>query len=193
VRAAQAKLAAMDAAADWSTRANALTLARVLLAPAVAAAVLTRTPVAAAMLFFIAVATDLADGWVARRYGEETSFGGFADHAADAAFVVTSTGALAHTGVLPAPLPWLIAVAFIQYALDSRALSASGLYPTRLGRWNGIAYFGIAALPIVRDALALEWPGPTLLTSLGWALIGSTLVSMLDRLRLWLRRTSATR
>jgi len=178
------KVASMDTGAHWSTRANALTLARLLLAPALASAVLSGTPGIAAALFFLAVGTDFADGWVARRYREESPFGGFADHAADAAFVVTATAALARIGVLPAVLPWLIAAAFVQYALDSRALSTSGLFPSRLGRWNGIAYYVIAAIPIVRDAFALGWPGQALLAALAWALIASTIVSMLDRLRL---------
>jgi phosphatidylglycerophosphate synthase len=173
----------MDTAAAWSTRANALTLVRVLLAPALAAAVLARSPVAGAVIFFLAVGTDLADGWLARRYGEATPFGGFADHAADAAFVVTATAALARTGVLPAALPWLIAAAFAQYALDSRALATSGLVPSQLGRWNGIAYYAISAVPIVRDALGIGWPGSGLVRALGWVLIASTVVSMLDRLR----------
>ena len=174
----------MDVGAHWSTRANALTLARLLLAPALAAAVLSGAPVIAAALFFLAVGTDIADGWVARRYREESPFGGFADHAADATFVVTATAALARIDVLPGMLPWLIAAAFIQYALDSRVLSASGLFSSRLGRWNGIAYYVIAAIPIVRDALALTWPGPSLLNALAWALIASTIASMVDRLRL---------
>ena len=173
----------MDAAAHWSTRANALTLVRLLLAPAFGAAVLSGAPIAATAVFFLAVGTDLADGWVARRYGEQTPFGGFADHAVDAAFVVTGSAALAKVGALPAPLPWMIAIAFAQYALDSRALEASGLVASRLGRWNGIAYYVIVAVPTVRDALALGWPGPGLVRALGWALIASTLVSMLDRLR----------
>jgi phosphatidylglycerophosphate synthase len=180
----------MNAAAQWSTRANALTLARLLLAPAWVAALLSRAPVAAAALFFTAVATDLADGWVARRYREETPLGGFADHATDAAFVASGTAALAHLGVLPAPLPWLIAAAFVQYALDSRTLSGSGLFPSQLGRWNGIAYYVIAAIPIVRDALGLDWPAPVLVMALGWALVASTLVSMTDRLRVWLQARS---
>jgi CDP-diacylglycerol--glycerol-3-phosphate 3-phosphatidyltransferase len=176
-------MTAMDTAAAWSTRANALTLVRLLLAPALAAAVLSSAPGAAAVIFFVAVGTDFADGWLARRYGEATPFGGFADHAADAAFVVTATAALARTGVLPVGLPWLIAAAFAQYALDSRALAASGLFPSQLGRWNGIAYYVIAAIPIVRDALALGWPGAGLVRALAWALIASTVVSMFDRLR----------
>ena len=88
----------------------------------------------------------------------------------------------------PASTPgWHVAwhgTAFVQYALDSRALSTSGLFPSRLGRWNGIAYYVIAAIPIVRDAFALGWPGQALLAALAWALIASTIVSMLDRLRL---------
>jgi phosphatidylglycerophosphate synthase len=181
----------MDVGAHWSTRANALTLARLLLAPALAAAVLSGAPAIAAALFFLAVGTDFADGWVARRYREESPFGGFADHAADATFVVTATAALARIGVLPGVLPWLIAAAFIQYALDSRVLSASGLFPSRLGRWNGIAYYVIAAIPIVRDALALGWPGPGPVMALGWVLVVSTLVSMLDRLLTWWRALRA--
>jgi phosphatidylglycerophosphate synthase len=172
----------MHTAADWSTRANALTLVRLLLAPALAAALLAETPILAAALFFLAVGTDIADGWVARRYGEETAFGGFADHAADATFVITATAALARIGVLPALLPWLIAAAFIQYALDSRVLSSSGLVASWLGRWNGIAYYVIAAIPIVRDALGLSWPGPALVSGLGWGLVATTMLSMLDRL-----------
>ena len=177
----------MDAAAAWTTWANALTLTRLLLAPAVAAAVLHGAPGFAAALFFAGVGTDLADGWVARRYGEATSFGAFADHAVDAAFVATGAAALAWSGVLPAWLPWLIGAAFAQYALDSRALAASGLVPSRLGRWNGIAYYVIVAVPLVRDALALAWPGAELVMALGWALVASTLASMIDRLRMLTR------
>jgi phosphatidylglycerophosphate synthase len=178
----------MQAAAAWTTRANALTLARLALVPALAAAVLHGAPGLAAALFFAAVATDFADGWVARRYGEATPFGAFADHATDAALVVSGTAALAWSGVLPAWLAPLIAAAFAQYALDSRAIAASGLEPSRLGRWNGIAYYAIVAVPLVRDALGLDWPGADLVMGLGWALVASTLVSMLDRLRMLIRR-----
>jgi phosphatidylglycerophosphate synthase len=124
---------------------------------------------------------------VARRYGEATAVGAFADHAADATLAVTATAALAWSGVLPSWLPWLIAAAFAQYALDSRAIAASGLVPSRLGRWNGIAYYVIVAVPLVRDALGLRWPGAEFVMALGWSLVASTLVSMIDRLRMLAR------
>ena len=173
----------MNGVTTWSTWANALTLLRLLLAPVLALAVLHGESVAAAAILSLAVATDLADGWLARRYGEVTALGGLADHAADAAFVTAGAAALAFAGQLPAPLPWLIALAFAQYALDSRTVVAAGLRPSRLGRWNGIAYYAIVGLPIVRDALGSGWPGAQEVRGIGWLLVVTTLASMLDRAR----------
>ncbi len=174
--------------ARLATRANALTLLRLLLAPLLVAAVLRGEPAVATALFFLAVATDFADGWVARRYGEVTPFGGFADHAVDATFVTAGTAALACNGVVPAILPALIALAFTQYALDSRVLASSGLVASQLGRWNGLAYYVLLATPLIRDTLALSWPSPALVRVLGWTLVVSTLLSMIDRLRLLAKR-----
>ncbi len=178
----------MTPARRWLTRANALTLLRLACAPLLAAAVLHERPLVAALLFGTAVATDFADGWVARRFDEATPFGGLVDHAVDAAFVTLGTAALARVGALPGLLPLLIALAFLQYALDSRVLAARGLHPSPLGRANGIAYYVIVAVPIVRDALGLGWPGHGLVLALGWLLVASSLLSMLDRGRLLLRR-----
>ena len=165
------------------TRANGLTLLRLLLAPCLFAAISAGRPQLAAAIVGLAVASDFADGRVARRYGEDSPLGGLVDHAVDAAFVTTGAAALARLGVLPAPLPPLIALAFLQYAIDSRWLRAAGLAGSRLGRWNGIAYYAIVATPLLRDATGLGWPGAALLTALGWGLVASTLVSIGDRLR----------
>ena len=170
---------------SWVTRANGLTALRLLAAPVLFVAIDAERPALATVVFFVAVATDFADGWVARRYGEATPLGGLVDHAVDATFVTAGAAALACAGALPALLPPLIAVAFLQYALDSRRLAARHLRPRSLGRWNGIAYYVIVAVPIVRDTLGLSWPGAGLVAALGWALVASTLVSMADRLR-WL-------
>jgi hypothetical protein len=105
----------------------------------------------------------------------------------DAAFVTAGAAALGARGVLPPLLAPLIAIAFVQYALDSRLMQASGLRASPLGRWNGIAYYVIVAVPVVRDALGLAWPGPGLVRALGWGLVASTLLSISDRLRLLAR------
>lgn len=175
----------------WLTRANALSGLRLLLAAPLAACVLAGRPLLGTLVFFTAVATDFADGWIARRDGDASPMGGAFDHAVDAVFVSTGCAAWVAAGVLPGPLPALILLAFLQYALDSRVLAERGLRGSALGRVNGIAYYVIVAVPLVRDALGLSWPGPGLVLALGWALVATSALSMLDRLRLLLRRRAA--
>ncbi len=172
----------MQARGSWLTRANALTCFRLAAAPALVVAIRADAYWAATAVFSFAVASDVADGIVARRFDEQSGLGRLIDHAADAVFVTAGAATLAHARVLPALLPTLIAAAFLQYALDAKIAKASGPRPSTLGRWNGIAYYAIVAIPIVRDALGLAWPGPALVMALGWLLIGSTLVSMGDRM-----------
>jgi len=173
----------MTASGTIWTRATALTLSRLALAPAFAWSIVAAQPEIAALVFWLAVASDFADGWVARRYGEVSRIGGVIDHAVDAAFVSLGCSALAWQGILPVALAPLIFLAFLQYAADSKVFAAQGLRPSRLGRWNGIAYYVIAAVPVMRDALGLGWPGPALVMALGWLVVASTLLSMLDRFR----------
>ena len=162
------------------TAANGLTAARLALTAALVACVLAGAPLAGALVFALAVASDVADGRLARRRAEASPLGGLLDHGVDAAFVAAGSAALAAEGALPAALPPMIAAAFAQYALDSRG-APGGLRGSRLGRWNGVAYYVAVAVPLVRDALALGWPGPPLVLALGWALVGTTALSMLDR------------
>lgn len=173
-------------ASRWYTRANALSLLRLAMAPALATAIVAGRAEFATTLFALAVATDFADGAVARRYGESSPLGGLIDHAIDATFCVLGLAAHAAAGVVPWALPGLVAAAFAQYVLDSKSLAGRALRASRLGRWNGIAYFVAVAVPIVRDTLGWSWPGAELVWWLAAALVATTLVSMADRaLALW--------
>ena len=169
------------------TRANALTALRLVCGPLLVLALLDASPWTAAALFWLAVATDLLDGRVARRFGESSALGGFLDHLTDAAFVSLGLAALVLRGEAPALLPVLVALAFLQYALDSRVIQGSALVASALGRWNGIAYFVPIGTVVVRDALGLAWPGTALVLGLGWLLVVSTLLSMADRARALMR------
>ena len=173
----------------WVTRANLLSLARPVLAPWLAHAIASGSTATALLLFVGAVLTDLVDGRVARRYAEVSSLGGLIDHTSDALFVSIGLAALAHAGLVPWLLPIGVAAAFVQYAVDSRAIAGRPLRASSLGRWNGIAYFVLLGVPVVRDALGLAWPPPGLVLGLAWLLVASTLASMLDR-ALALRRES---
>lgn len=166
----------------WGTWANTLSLARLALVPALGAAILHGQPLAAGGLFALAAATDLADGRVARRRGEASPLGGLVDHAADATLCVVGLAAWAGRGELPVLLAPLVAAAFVQYVLDSRALAGRTLRTSALGRWNGIAYYVLVAVPIYRDALGLGGPGRGWILAAGWLLLASTAVSMAGRL-----------
>jgi phosphatidylglycerophosphate synthase len=167
------------------TRANALTLLRVLLAPALALAILEGEAAVATAIFWVAVATDVTDGRVARRRGEVSEHGRLIDHSADAAFVSIGVAALARVGALPHLLAPSIALAFVQYAVDSRGAGKREPRASRLGHWNGIAYYVVVATPIIRDTLALGWPDAALVMGFGWLLVVTTLASMASRLRVF--------
>ena len=167
----------------WLTRANGVTFLRLVMAPLLVIAIAAEEWGIATTIFALAVMSDLADGYLARRYAESSTLGGAIDHAVDAVFVIAGTAALGVGGVLPVLLSPLIAVAFLQYALDSRVGPARPLRPSSIGRWNGIAYYVVLAVPIVRDAFDLAWPGSELVMLAGWALVLSTGISILDRLR----------
>ncbi len=71
--------------------ANLLTLFRIAAIPVVVICFYSPLPHArpiAAILFAIAALTDLIDGWVARRYGQQSRFGEFLDPVADKLMVV---------------------------------------------------------------------------------------------------------
>jgi CDP-diacylglycerol--glycerol-3-phosphate 3-phosphatidyltransferase len=134
----------------------------------------------AAALFALAIATDLADGPLARARGTESALGRALDHGADFLFVNTGLATAASLGGVPWLLPLLVAVAFAQYVIDSYLLHrARELRMSALGRWNGILYF-VPLGGVILVGLGLEiLAAPTLW--LAWLLVVSTLVSIVDR------------
>ena len=174
---------AVGISGEWSTRANALSALRVALAALLVGSLFHGASGLAGWVFAAALITDLADGWVARRFREVSPLGGLIDHAADATFVTAGCAALAWQGQLPWSLPALIALAFFEYAGSAWRSPERRLRGSRVGRWNGIAYYGIVGIPVLRDALQLSVPGPQWLRVLGWGLVVSTLFSMGERRR----------
>ena len=140
----------------------------------------------AALVLAAAVVTDVLDGWIARRRGVPTAAGAVLDHAADCLFVTGGLAAGAARGAFPWILPVLVAAAFVQYVVDSywvhreRALRAS-----MLGRWNGMLYFApLTGDVLVRAGLGVIQP---VVTVLAWTLVGSTVISMGERLCMVMR------
>ena len=138
------------------------------------------------VLFWVAVITDFFDGRLARKMQQTSNFGGIADHGTDALFVTIGTAAAAASGHITSLLPVLIPLAFLQYAFDSRVLKGQPLVASALGRWNGIGYYVLLGVCIGMNALALDLQ--LILSAFAWALVATTLISMLDRARNYFAR-----
>ena len=181
----------------WPTLANAVSLARLALAaPLSVYAVFAQRWLLAAGVFVVAVASDLLDGFFARRRQTVSALGGVLDHSADACYVTVTLWAIAYAeaqqraDVIPGILPLFIALAFAQYLLDSKALAGKPLRSSLLGRANGIAYFALAGVVLFRNALELAWLPDYAIYWFGLLLVVSTLASMFDRLQALLKTSS---
>lgn len=162
--------------------ANGLSLLRILLAAPTAWCVIEGYWLGASLLLAAAIASDMADGPIARRRSQDSAAGGLLDHSCDALFVATVLFALAFTTGLPILLPILVVVSFVQYVLDSKALSGQQLRTNKLGRANGMAYFVLLLAYLFPQAVEPGLIPKDWLHAAAWLLIGCTLLSMLDRL-----------
>ena len=139
-----------------------------------------------ALFVALAVATDVADGMVARARGTASPAGMLLDHTSDFLFVTASLAGGTAAGVIPIALPVLIVIAFAQYVIDSYFLHRhKALRMSRLGRRNGALYFvplavlAVAWLPFVPPGAREPLGG--LAGVVSWALVLSTLASIADR------------
>ena len=165
----------------WLTWANLVTSLRLALIPATVFSISFNDWGLAAILFTIVVISDVVDGRLARQFNQATPLGGLLDHATDATFAAICTATIASSGQINVWLAPLIAITFIQYTLDSKALQGQTLRASKIGRLNGIAYFVLVGTVIGHHVLGfyfLELP----IQVFAWILVASSLVSIVDRL-----------
>jgi phosphatidylglycerophosphate synthase len=167
--------------------AHCLTALRLLLALPTAWALatpVTAPPWLALLCIVVAIVTDIADGKVARARGTASAGGQLFDHSTDCLFVASALFGASAAGYVTPWLAPLVVFAFLQYVLDSRFLHRQKqLRMSKLGRWNGVFYF----VPSLVCALAMLLPDSlagitrTAAYWIAWALVLSTLLSILDR------------
>ena len=168
--------------------AHALTAARLLLVAPVAVAFARPeflAPSVLLVLLCVAITTDYWDGRVARMTETASARGQLFDHSTDFVFVTAALAGAAMAGLVTPILPVVIVIAFGQYVLDSYLLHRQKhLRMSVIGRWNGILYF-VPLLVISVSRLGLSRDAAALLTltagALGYALVASTVVSVMDR------------
>lgn len=158
----------------WLTLPNLFTLARLLLAPVIVWEIADHRAFAALALFAAAAATDVIDGYLARRMGSVSAAGAFLDPIADKLLLSGVFLALALAGSVPW---WLVGAIF---GRDLLILAASGvaLLVTRLRAFPPSVWGKASTFLQVLTAVAFlgsnTFPGP-LLSGLSAALVWPTL------------------
>jgi cardiolipin synthase (CMP-forming) len=100
----------------WSPRQipNVITTIRILLVAPIAVALAHHQLLITILLFGIAAASDLADGFLAKRFGWQSELGAVLDPAADKLLLATVFVTLAYLGLVPL---WLMAAAVARDAI----------------------------------------------------------------------------
>ncbi len=135
---------------------NLFTLARLVLAPFVAADILHNHYRRAIVLFFLAGISDFIDGFLARRFEASTPAGAYFDPIADKILLSAIYVSLGITGAMPW---WMVAVVFSRDVLIL-AMATYGLLFTSVRKfppsvWGKIStFFQIAAALVVMGARA---------------------------------------
>jgi len=161
---------------------NVLSLARVLLAVVMFYCIFKAYWFLAATTLWLSVFSDILDGFLARKLKTVSNLGGLIDHGSDAMFVTLTVAALTFHNFAPPALALIIPAAFLQYVLDSKTLSGQPLRANNLGRYNGIAYYVFSGFPVMQIALGITLIPFDWFIWIGWALVLSTAISMIDRL-----------
>lgn len=158
-----------------ATPANAITVARLLVAPLLFVSITAEPSWALLGFWFVLCATDGVDGYLARRHGTTRS-GAFLDPLADKVLVLGALFALVRHGVFPWPPVALIALREIGISVYRSVAGRSGVSvpASQSAKLKTVVQqFSVAFVlcPPIREHLA--WLAPTTL----WVAVALTLTS----------------
>ena len=137
---------------------NLITLLRLALVPVMAWCVLSGSYAAAAIVFLTAAVSDLADGYIARRFGMVSRFGALLDPVADKLNMFVATIVLASRDFVPLWLAGAIIARDVAIVLGVLAYRMRGksleMKPSRLSKLNTFVEFAVLTLVF---ASAARW------------------------------------
>ena len=139
---------------------NLLSLARLVLALVLVAAIVRPAAAAAFWLFVVAASTDWVDGWWARRFGQVSRMGRIFDPLVDKVIVCGAWVLLAARDGGSAIVPWMAVVVVVRELV----VTAIRAEMERIGRDFSAALSGKLKMVLQCVAVALElaaraWPG----------------------------------
>lgn len=177
------------------TLPNWLSLARLLAVPFVWWAIAAEAYGTALALFLIAALTDAADGYLARRLGQQSVLGSYVDPLADKALLVVAFVALAVQGLIPL---WLAILAVGRDAVILIVVGASRLWtvpvalrPLWVSKANTVAQMVLVLLVLFLNAAGLA--APLLVSMLVGLVAVLTVVSAIGYVSVMLGRPASGR
>ena len=160
---------------------NALTAARLVIAPAVVAALVVDAgadgPLRwwAMALFMVGAATDFLDGFLARRWGVVTAFGKLADPIADKVLVLGALAAVTWVDVLPWWPLAVLGVREVAVTVGRLAVAGRGVLPADVG---GKLKTALQLLAIT--ALIMPPPWGWFHPAAWWCLVAAVIVAVIS-------------
>jgi cardiolipin synthase len=168
---------------------NLLTALRLVAAPLTAFLILNAMHTDALIVFAFAGVSDVADGYLARRFSPGSRFGVYLDPAADKLLMLASFVTL--TMIREVPL-WLTVLVIGRDVAIALGVGAARLFalplriaPLMVGKASTVVQVGYIGLVLLFLALGLDQP--RLMTALAFIVAAFTLASWLAYGQLWLR------
>ena len=175
------------------TAANIVTLARVVLVPAIVYALIEGHHVWAFALFLAAGASDAVDGAIARLLDQRSDLGVILDPAADKLLLVSVFVVLGVMQVLPV---WLVVAVVSRDLVIVAGLAIATMLgrpmdvrPALVSKANTAAQIALAGVVLLSLALGESWP--LTIGTLVWTTAALTFASLLLYTRRWMRHVGA--
>ncbi|MDA3935176.1 MAG: CDP-alcohol phosphatidyltransferase family protein [Gammaproteobacteria bacterium] len=166
---------------------NLLTVARILLVPVLAYLIVHRQFQPAFWVAIVAGISDAVDGYLAKRFGWVSRFGGIADPLADKLMTIVTFASLAWVDLLPW---WLVLMTFCR---DLVIVVGAAVYhfsvepvkarPTAVSKLNTVLQIALLALVLLQAAAYGQWQ--TLVQAGIYAVAVTTVVSMFQYMIIW--------
>lgn len=152
---------------------NTLTGLRLAAVPLFAWLMITDRLTVAMWVFLAAEATDVLDGWIARRYQVITAFGRVADPAADKMMQLTALFLLAWKDMIPVAIPWL-------FLAKELVMLIAGIFALRSRMDTSARWYGKAASVLLFATIMLTFflRGSMLTSWLMWGCVAFTLFAL---------------
>lgn len=171
---------------------NLLTLARILLVPVVVWAIAQGQMGIALAAFVVAGITDAVDGYIAKRFGQQTELGAYLDPLADKTLIVSIYVSLAIFGFIPHWVAILVVSRDIMIVgavlLSTLVEKPLTIQPLMVSKANTAAQIVFAALVLAAKGLRIDLDWAIFLAM--WAVAVLTLASAAAYLVAWTRHMS---